>query len=223
MPSIDRTAFIQAAEHARQTHSEGIVVVPVAIRVLADQLTPVLAYRRLVSRDQRTAPSMLLESVENGNQQGRHSILGAHPVIEFSARQNTVRVIDHEHATDNSHDSTDPLGDLRALSAAWHLEVPQRSRDLGLLPDCVLGGWFGYSAYDSVRYAEPRKLGFAHAPRDDRDLPEVSFGFYDELVVFDHVEKLVHLVKLVRIAPTDDPGERYDTALESLDALAKQV
>lgn len=222
MPSTSRDDFVQHAREARGG-DQGIVVVPVAIRVLADQLTPVLAYRRLVSRDQRTAPSFLLESVENGNQQGRYSILGAHPVIEFSARNHTTRVIDHERGSDESSPSDDPLADLRDLSAGWTFHAPQEAIDRGLLPECVLGGWFGYSAYDSVRYAEPKKLSFEHAPEDDRNLPEVSFGFYDELVVFDHVEKLVHLIKLVRIAPDQDPSQRYDEALGALDALAKQV
>lgn len=222
MPSTSRDDFVQHVREARAS-DQGIVVVPIAIRVLADQLTPVLAYRRLVSRDQRTAPSFLLESVENGNQQGRYSILGAHPVIEFSARNHTTRVIDHEQGSDESSPSDDPLADLRNLSAGWSYHAPQEAIDRGLLPECVLGGWFGYSAYDSVRYAEPKKLSFDHAPEDDRNLPEVSFGFYDELVVFDHVEKLVHLIKLVRIAPGQDPSQRYDEAMDALDALAKQV
>ncbi len=222
MPSTSRDDFVKHVREARAT-DQGIVVVPIAIRVLADQLTPVLAYRRLVSRDQRTAPSFLLESVENGNQQGRYSILGAHPVIEFSARNHTTRVIDHEQGSDESSPSDDPLADLRNLSAGWSYHAPQEAIDRGLLPECVLGGWFGYSAYDSVRYAEPKKLSFDHAPEDDRNLPEVSFGFYDELVVFDHVEKLVHLIKLVRIAPGQDPSQRYDEAMDALDALAKQV
>jgi anthranilate synthase component 1 len=222
MPSTSRDDFVQHVREARAS-DQGIVVVPIAIRVLADQLTPVLAYRRLVSRDQRTAPSFLLESVENGNQQGRYSILGAHPVIEFSARNHTTRVIDHEQGSDESSPSDDPLADLRNLSVGWSYHAPQGAIDRGLLPECVLGGWFGYSAYDSVRYAEPKKLSFDHAPEDDRNLPEVSFGFYDELVVFDHVEKLVHLIKLVRIAPGQDPSQRYGEAMDALDALAKQV
>ncbi len=222
MPSTDREQFVQLAQNA-QSQSPGVVVIPVSIRVLADQLTPVLAYRRLVSQDQRTAPSFLLESVENGNQQGRYSILGAHPVIEFSAQNHAIRVIDHELGTDQSSPSDDPLASLRELSAGWNYNAPQDAIDRGLLPDCVLGGWFGYSAYDSVRYAEPKKLSFDNAPTDDRNLPEVSFGFYDELVVFDHVEKLVHLIKLVRITPEHDPSQRYDDALHALDALAKQV
>ena len=224
MPSSTQTEFVQSVRDARSDapHAD-LVVVPLGIRVLADQLTPVLAYRRLVSRDQRTAPSFLLESVENGNQQGRHSILGAHPVIEFTARQHSVRIRDHEHATETTRDTTDPLADLRALSAGWHYHQPKRPLERGLLPDCVLGGWFGYSAYDSVRYAEPKKLGFDHAPRDDRDLPEVAFGFYNQLVVFDHVEKLVHLVTLVRVAGGDDPAQRYEQALRDLNTLADQV
>jgi anthranilate synthase component 1 len=222
MPSTDRDQFVQAVEDAR-TDASGTLVVPVAIRVLADQLTPVLAYRRLVSQDQRTAPSFLLESVENGNQQGRYSILGAHPVIEFSAQNHTTRVVDHELGSDITNASDDPLADLRELSAGWSYLAPQDATDRGLLPDCVLGGWFGYSAYDSVRYAEPKKLSFDRAPNDDRNLPEVSFGFYDELVIFDHVEKLVHLVKLVRVAPDQDPAEHFDGALRALDALAVRV
>ena len=224
MPSSDRNEFVQAVRDARTLSPEGsLVVVPLSIRVLGDQLTPVLAYRRLVSRDQRTAPSFLLESVENGNQQGRYSILGAHPVIEFTAHKNLVRVVHHEHRTESTNDSSDPLADLRAISANWFYHTPKNASDRGMLPECVLGGWFGYSAYDSVRYAEPKKLGFEHAPRDDRELPEISFGFYDELVVFDHVDKLVQLVKLVCVGPVEDPGARYDAALSAIDALAARV
>jgi hypothetical protein len=38
---------------------------------MADQLTPVLAYRCLVKEDDREAPSFLFESVVNGTQQVR--------------------------------------------------------------------------------------------------------------------------------------------------------
>ncbi len=226
MPSSDRNEFVHAVYHARAGTDAGdrsLVVVPLSIRVLADQLTPVLAYRRLVARDQRTAPSFLLESVENGDQQGRYSILGAHPVVEFIARKHTISVTDHQLGSPESREENDPLGALRDISAAWSYHAPKDAQDRGLLPQCVLGGWFGYCGYDSVRYAEPRKLGFEHAPADDRDLPEISFGFYDELVIFDHVDKLVYLIKLVRVAPTDDPGTCYERALTALDDLASRV
>ena len=68
-------------------------------RLMSDQLTPVLAYRRLVSADERTAPSFLFESVENGATVGRHSYLGAQPSLEVVARGHEVTVIDRTAGT----------------------------------------------------------------------------------------------------------------------------
>ncbi len=231
MPSIDQAGFCATCKAAFETKGSTQLVVPVSIRVLADQLTPVLAYRRLVSSDQRTAPSFLLESVEGGDQQGRYSILAAHPKIELVAKGDQTTVT-HHHPSNSiatvepvsvTTTESDPLEALRKLSANWLLQSPQSSIDRNLLPKCVLGGWFGYAGYDSVRYAEPTKLSIENAPEDDRNLPEVSFGFYDELVIFDHVDKLVFLVKLVMISKDDDPQVCYTQALKDLDALSKKV
>jgi len=52
------------------------------------------------------------------------------------------------------------------------------------------GGWIGYFSYDTVRYVEKRKLPFSNAPYDDRSLPDVHLGLYDDVIVFDHVEKV---------------------------------
>ena len=65
-------------------------------RIMSDQLTPVLAYRRLVLPDERTAPSFLLESVENGSSVGRHSFVGAQPGLEVVARGDEVTVIERQ-------------------------------------------------------------------------------------------------------------------------------
>ena len=226
MPSIAQSDFVNAVSKARDESPEtNALVIPVSIRVLADQLTPVLAYRRLVSRDQRTAPSFLLESVEGGDQQGRYSLLAAHPMMEVVAHANKTTVTDHRHGESTSNTTTepDPLDKLRTISADWKQVIPQETADRGVLPSCVLGGWFGYAGYDSVRYAEPTKLSFDDAPEDDRHLPELAFGFYDELVIFDHVDKVIHLVKLVFVEPADDPSAQYIGAMSALDQLAEQV
>ncbi len=55
-------------------------------RIFADQLTPVLAYRRLVAPDDRDAPSFLFESVEQGGGVGRYSLIGVRPILEVVAR-----------------------------------------------------------------------------------------------------------------------------------------
>jgi len=58
------------------------------------------------------------------------------------------------------------------------------------IEDTLLGGWAGYFSYDTVRYAEKKKLPFSNAPVDDRNLCDMHLGLYESLIVFDHVEKV---------------------------------
>jgi anthranilate/para-aminobenzoate synthase component I len=48
----------------------------------------------------------------------------------------------------------------------------------------------GNFSYDTVRYVETKKLPFSKAPEDDRNLPDIHLGLYNDVVVFDHVEKV---------------------------------
>jgi anthranilate synthase component 1 len=166
-------------------------------RLLSDQLTPVLAYRRLVAPDDRAAPSFLFESVENGSTVGRWSMLGAQPALEVVARGHDVTVHDRRAGTSRTAHADDPLQSIRAIGAKWapHAIDP--------MPACFHGGWVGYCAFDAVRYLEPGKLPFTAAPRDDRGLPDAHFGLYRETAAFDHVAKLVHAVVAV---PVDEHG-----------------
>lgn len=215
MPSLMRDEFVELAKQPAM----GTLAIPISLRLLADQLTPVLAYRRLVSADERTAPSFLLESVEGGERQGRHSILGAQPITEVIARGHEVRVTT-SGGTIASREA-DPFLKLREITSNIRLLIPPQKRGTGSLPTCFLGGWVGFAAYDTVRYAEPEKL--AGGPRDDRGLPDLHFGLYDGVVVFDHVDKLVHLVQLAFVEPGADAGAAYDRAVKRLRERAEQV
>lgn len=227
MPNLDRAQFVQTIEREGSIGSgrRGTIAVPIGVRLLADQLTPVLAYRRLVAPDERTAPSFLLESVENGDRLGRHSILGSRPVVEVIARGHDVEIHDHrggsETVTADRRD--DPADALRSISGDIRLVTPAESMDRGLLPACIWGGWFGYAGYDTVRYAEPEKLDPANAPPDDRGLPDLHFGLYDGVIVFDHVDRLVHVVQLAFVGPDDDAGAVYDAAIEKLNARTDEI
>lgn len=160
-------------------------------RLLSDQLTPVLAYRRLVAPDDRTAPSFLFESVENGVQVGRWSMLGAQPALEVVARGHDVEIRRRATGQVEHRQAENPLEVVRALGGAL---APKAD---GPMPDAFHGGWVGYAAFDAVRYLEPAKLPFDRAPRDDRSLPDVHFGLYREVALFDHASKLVHAVVAV--------------------------
>src|SRR5947207_9354884 len=148
MPSLSLDEFAALVRGARASEPGGsspALVVPLSVRLLADQLTPVLAYRRLVAPDERTAPSFLLESVEGGERQGRHSILSSQPAMELVAYGADLRVVRRRSISGlNSAPAgraTDPLLALREMAANLRLVLPPARRGGVNLPACFLGGW----------------------------------------------------------------------------------
>lgn len=172
-------------------------------RLMADTLTPVLAYRRLVRGDARLSPSFLFESVVGGEQIGRYSFLGARPIAEVLAYGHQMEL--HEHTAGTPIQKVcceDPLRELARLTRGL------RGAVMPGLP-AFTGGWVGFAGYDTVRYVEPEKL--KHPPADDRGLPDLHFQLYRELVIFDHVQKTVLVVTHVASGAdgeTDDLKEQ---------------
>ena len=201
--------------------AEGALVI-LSRRLMSDQLTPVLAYRRLVLPDERTAPSFLFESVENGTSVGRHSILAARPALELSAMARGVVVTDHRRQTTKSLEHDDPLALLREL-AAPHRPASQAALAPLALPAAFVGGFVGFASFDSVRYLEPAKLPFSRAPRDDRGIPDLHFGLYRDVVVFDHVAKAMHAIVSARIDESPSPERAFASLVDRLDALEAQL
>jgi anthranilate synthase component 1 len=117
--------------------------------------------------------------------------------------------------------AADPLAELRNLAADLRLVRPPSRRGGANLPACFLSGWVGFAGYDTVRYAEPEKLGTP--PPDDRGLPDLHFGFYDGVVIFDHVDKLVHIIELAVVEPGTDPKHAYSAATDRLTTRAAVI
>ena len=199
---------------------QGCRLVPVTRRIFADQLTPVLAYRRLVSADDREAPSFLFESVEQSDRQGRYSFVGAQPAIEVIARGPVVRIVDHVRGRSDETEVADPLLVPRQMTIAMG---PVAAGVSTLAPNVFSGGWVGYAGYDTVRYAEPAKLTFDAAPHDDRNLPDLHFGLYRETAVFDHVDKTVHVTVWVQVDEHEDAVDAWRHGVTALDRLVDRL
>ncbi|KAE8733037.1 Anthranilate synthase alpha subunit 1 [Hibiscus syriacus] len=82
-----------------------------------------------------------------------------------------------------------------------------------------IGGWVGYFSYDTVRYVEKKKLPFPNAPLDDRNLPDVHLGLYDDAIVFGHVEKKAFVVHRVRLDQYSSVDEAYNDGMKRLETL----
>jgi len=195
--------------------------VPLVRRLMSDQLTPVLGYRRLVSADERTAPSFLLESVEGAATAGRYSFIGAQPSIEVVAYGHDVTVRDHRAGREDHTHEDDPLAVPRRLTA--HFRAAPAETSGGFTLPAFTGGWVGYAGYDTVRYLEPEKLPEANAPTDDRSLPDMHFGLYRQVGVFDNVSKVLFAVSYVMLDEHDSVDAAYDAGCAELDAFVTRL
>ncbi len=211
-------------ESSQPPNEESPRSVQVIRRIFADQLTPVLAYRRLVAPDDRTAPSFLFESVEQGGGVGRHSLVGVRPRLELIGRGASLLTLEHPAdggaPAEHRHDGRDPFELVRELRAR---AAPVRMIGDGRPPSAFRAGFVGFAGYDTARWAEPAKLPFDEAPRDDRDLPDMHLGLYGRVLVFDHVAKTVHVVATELIA--DHPNEQAaaEAAARAADELIGTV
>ncbi|XAR58920.1 Anthranilate synthase [Bertholletia excelsa] len=211
--SVDHAAkFKEAAKHGN--------LIPVYRSIFSDHLTPVLAYRCLVKEDDRDAPSFLFEAVEPGLQVssvGRYSVIGAQPTMEIVAKENMATIMDHREGRRTEEFVEDPMVIPRRIMEQWK---PQRIDEL---PEAFCGGWVGYFSYDTVRYVEKKKLPFSNAPMDDRNLPDVHLGLYDDVIVFDHVEKKAHVIHWVRLDQFSSVEEALEDGISRLDSLVSRV
>jgi anthranilate synthase component 1 len=175
----------------------GADYVPVYRRVLSDVLTPVSAFHKI--DDGKSA--CLFESVIGGEKVGRYSFLAAEPylVLEARGKETTVTVV--RDGTTATKTVDNPLETLREhvqkVRVAKHPELPP-----------FIGGAVGYAGYDTVRYVE----NLPNAPQDDRKLPDLSFAFYDHMIVFDNVQKSAIVVVLAKVR--EEKGARSEERVE---------
>jgi anthranilate synthase component 1 len=185
----------------------GVELVPVYRRLLGDTLTPVSAFHKIDS-----GPcACLFESVIGGEKVGRYSFLAADPFLQLEAREREVVVTGDGDTQTFTCD--DPLEELRRRVEAI------RSATLAELPPFTSGA-VGYAGYDVIRYTEH----LPDAPENDRRIPDLSFAFYDHMVVFDHVNKTNVVVAMARLDKFGrDLKAAYADAQRRIDRIVAQL
>jgi anthranilate synthase component 1 len=184
--------------------ADGVQLVPVYRRLIADSLTPVLAFHLL----DRGSCACLFESVVGGEKVGRYSFLAADPFLQLEARGNRITVVEGER--NEQFDVTDPLNELNRRVNQY------RSARIAELPPFTSGA-VGYAGYDVVRYTER----LPNPPPDDRRLPDFSFAFYDRMVVFDNITKTITVVAMARIGGDAGTGTNADLQAAYADAMRR--
>src|SRR2546421_205529 len=180
-------------------------LVPVYRQLTGDTLTPVSAFCKIQEGDW----AFLFESVVGGERLGRYSFLGTGPFLRFQAFGDRVQMQTGDKALALEH--PDPLLLLQEKLSAY------RTPPLHGLPR-FLGGCVGYAGYDTVRYVER----LPNPPRDDRQLPDLCFGFYDRMVIFDHLFKTVIAVAHAHVETTDLRAV-YQATCDRVDRLVERL
>ncbi len=135
--------------------------------------------------------------------------LGGEPFLQIDAYGRDL-VLTRDGQTER-RTVDDPLVELEMLLQQYPaVHLP------GLPRFC--GGAVGYAGYDVVRYTER----LPHPPEDDRHLPDMSFAFYDRMVIFDHIRKTVLVVAHARTDVPDLAAE-YERTCRRVDELCERL
>jgi anthranilate synthase component 1 len=196
-------------EQFAQLTSTTAQIIPVWRQLLADRLTPVTAFELLGDAEH----AFLLESVVGIEKIGRYSFIATSPLFVYQAKDGNTSISAHGQVARQDGKTVDPLDDLQKLLPARRYHHDKR------LPNFT-GGLVGYAGYDTIRYYEGEKL--THPPADDRGLPDVMFGFYGELVIFDHLDKTIKIVANVDVEKMD-ARSAYQDACGRIDAIVAKL
>ncbi|WP_040208645.1 anthranilate synthase component I [Neobacillus jeddahensis] len=136
-----------------------------------DTLTPISILQKISGRKK-----FLLESSHKYNDSGRYSFIGSDPAFELISRDDKNEVI--------SRDGKKQILKGNPLEILTKL-IPKSDDEVNLFP--FIGGAVGYVGYDIIRNFEI--IGKEYP--DQLDMPDVHLMFYEEVIVFDHLEEKV--------------------------------
>lgn len=195
----DFSSFCENATHYR--------VLPVALRCVTDDETPISLYRQLKGLLPRGVGSFLLESAEGGERWGRFSFLGGRPYRELLWQNGKGWVIEQGQQYALHHS---PIDFLRQM-----LHDEQAPKLPGLPP--FSGGAVGFLGYDTVRLIE----ALSEPDHERLDVPDIHLVWVDDLLAFDHLLHSVILMTNVHLSEKEAVSSvalrlRYDQACEHL-------
>jgi anthranilate synthase component 1 len=193
---------------------QGVTVAPVTREIVADGLTPVVAYATAARGD--TGPTYLLESVVGGEKWARYSFVGVDCDLRVQSVDGAVAVVRRDGAMEvlRADCSDDPWAAFRTLMRRHR---PARVRWLPRF----WGGAVGYVTYDAARRFEPK--AFARSTHAVTGLPEFSFAVGGTLLVFDALRQTVRVVVPAHVPDGADARAAYDAAVARVDAMVRRL
>lgn len=130
--------------------------------------------------------TMLLDSSNSPNDDGRFDIFVADPVATIVTRGNNSQ-IHHVARNLTTYSDQDPMALLQALVEQYHFGLPAPDQEYQHLPFLV--GAMGYFGYDLGRRFE----NFSDVLKEQYQSPDMAVGIYNWSIIKDHKEKRFYL------------------------------
>ena len=150
--------------------AQGYNRIPVVREILSDLDTPLSVYLKLADGPY----TYLLESVEGGENWGRHSIIGLPCRRVYKLHGKQLSIEEFGHVTEQ-RELSDPLAEIETLRKQYNVpRLPQ-------MPE-FSGGLVGYFGFETIAYIESK----LEQDRPDRlGLPDVLLMLSEEVAVLD--------------------------------------
>jgi len=199
-----RPKYFPELEEFRARCSLGNVV-PVYRQLMADTLTPVSAFQKIAGEPY----AFLLESASGPEKIGRYCFVGSDPFAVFRAVGREVQI--WERGATRRMEAADPIEAFRQYLRQFRLAP------VGGLPRFSCGA-VGYMGYDVVRFIEH----LPHCPPDDRGLPDILYMFFDQVLIFDNLNKTIKVVCGARLDGVR-PEQAYEQARSRIERLVDRL
>ena len=189
-------------EQFQQYADQGFNIIPVAKDVHLYDVTPLTIYSQISNKSN----TFLLESVEGGETWAQYSIVGLDCLDTIKVTGNTIEIKTGDQIS--SFISDNPLDEIQELISG--LKTPEITD----LPR-FYGGYVGFFAYESAKYAEKRIADLANKDsKFDEHMPEIFLVKAEKLIVYDNTDQSIQIIFNV------DPSKTsYEEALDAIEEI----
>ncbi|MFC2112081.1 anthranilate synthase component I family protein [Bacteroidota bacterium] len=169
-------------------------------QILADTITPVSVYLRM--RDV-FSQSLLLESSDYHTSEDSYSFICLQPFASFSVDGGRIIELNENGKTTEKEIGPNTIvsEEMNRFFQSFEIEKPD--------PRIRTNGFFGYSAYDSVKYFED--INIAESPSEDYAIPEIFYSVYRIIIAINHFQNTLTIL--------ENQTEGYKTQIDYIESL----
>ncbi len=155
-----------------------------AKQILADTITPVSVYLRM--RD-IFPQSILLESSDYHTSEDSYSFICLQAFASFTVDKGRIIVLDADGQTEEKKISLNASvpDELNRFFQSFEIVNPD--------PGIRTNGFFGYSAYDAVKYFEDIRI--AEEPEEKYGIPEIVYSVYRIIIAINHFQNTLTILE----------------------------